>query len=75
MGVKFSEHAGFQLKRRDISRKLVRDAVYKNDEVLLSFRGRKLRRLKLYGKILEVVTITEGSKITVITAYFLREEK
>ena len=34
-------------------------------------RKRKLRR-RVYGnKILEVVTITEGSKITVITQYYL----
>ena len=75
MSLEFSEHAKRQLKRRNISQKIVRKAVYEPQKTLSSFRGRKLRRMKVGGKILEVVTRTEGSTIIVVTAYFLKENK
>lgn len=75
VGLKFSEHARAQLKRRKISQiKVISQVVYKPEEILTSFRGRKLRRKTIRGKMLEVVTSTEGSKITVVTAYYLKEE-
>lgn len=73
MPVSFSDHARKQLKRREITQKLIIKAVRNPTEILSSFRGRKLRRRKVGGKLLEVVTKTEGSKITVITAYYLEE--
>ena len=73
MSVEFSEHAKKQLKRRNISQRDVKEAVYNPDEVLPSYRGRKLRRMRVGSKILEVVTRTEGSKISVVTAYYLEE--
>lgn len=74
MPIKFSEHALRRLKRRKISKKDVTEAVYKPEQVLKSYRGRKLRRRSIHGGILEVVTVTEGSRITVVTAYLLEEK-
>jgi len=75
MPVEFSQHARNQLKRRGISQKLVRETVSNYDEIISSFRGRKLRQRQVGDKILEVVTKTEGKQITVVTAYFLKETK
>lgn len=73
MSIEFSKHAKERLKKRSISPKLIKDIVENPDEILSTFRGRKLRRRRFSSKILEVVTKTEGSKITIITAYFLEE--
>ena len=73
MPIKLSDHAIQQIKRRDLSEELVIEIADKPEEILSSYRGRKLRRRQIGGKILEVVTKTEGSNITVITAYFLEE--
>jgi hypothetical protein len=74
MSIKLSDHAIQQIKRRDLSDELIIEIVQKPEEILPSFRGRKLRRRQIGDKILEVVTKTEGSKITIITAYYLEEE-
>lgn len=73
MSIKFSEHARQQLKRRNISENLVKKAVQNTKEILPNFRDRKLRRMKNGDKMLEVITRTEGSRITIITAYYLEE--
>lgn len=73
MPISFSDHAKKQLKRRKITQKLTVKVVQNPEEILSSFRGRKLRRRKIGDKLLEVVTRTEGSRITVITAYYLEE--
>ena len=70
MPIVFSDHAKEQLRDRNVSIKRVRIAVENPDEILSSFRNRKLRRRRFGDNILEVVTITEGSRITVITAYY-----
>jgi hypothetical protein len=69
----FSDHAKDQLKRREILRKSVVEAVKNPSKKIVSFRGRSLRQKQVGDKILEVVTKTEGSRITIITAYFLEE--
>ncbi len=69
MPITFSEHALEQLEKRGITQEVVIEVVQNPNEVLSSFRGRKLRRGKLGGTMLEVVTKTEGSRITIITAY------
>lgn len=74
MSVIFSDHAKLQLKKRSISQKRVLETVKNKEEVRPSFKKRKLLQKVYGGKILEVVTITEGSMITVITAYYLKEE-
>ena len=71
MSIIFSDHSKQQLKIRNISSRLVLKTVENPQEVLESFRGRKLRRAKFGDKLLEVVTTTEGSVITIITAYYL----
>lgn len=73
MPIKFSDHAKFQLKERRIPQKLVKHATENPSKILPSFKGRKLRQVNISGKILEVVTKTEGSRITVITAYYLEK--
>jgi hypothetical protein len=73
MPIVFSDHAKEQIKRRDISMELVIETVQIPEKILSSFRGRKLRQRRTHAKLLEVVTTTEGSRITVITAYFLEE--
>ncbi len=35
--------------------------------------NRRLRQKEFGGNILEVVTVTEGSRITIITAYYIQE--
>jgi len=71
--IKFSDHAKKQLKRRRISQKITMQATQNPQEIIPSFLGRKLRRLRVGSKLLEVVTKTEGSRITVITGYYIKE--
>lgn len=66
MPIIFSDHAKLQLKRRKISQKVVIRTIKSSDEVLLSFRLRKLRRMQVGDKILEVVTRTEGSELQLL---------
>jgi hypothetical protein len=73
MPIKFSDHAIKQLRRREITDEITIQVVKKPDEIILSYRDRKLRRSHINDKILEVVTKTEGSLITIITAYYLEE--
>lgn len=71
MPIKFSEHALLRLKGRKISKLRVENSIKFPDKIIKGDRGRKLRQKKFGDKILEVVTKTEGSKITVITEYYL----
>ncbi len=73
MPIKFSVHAKNQLKRRRIPQKLVVDTIRNPENKSSSFNNRILRRKSVGGKILEVVTKTEGQKITVITGYYIIE--
>jgi len=68
----FSDHAKFQLKKRKIPEELVKKAVLIAQTITSSYRGRKLRRMLVDDKLLEVITRTEGSKIIVITGYYLK---
>jgi len=70
---KFSDHAEFQLKKRRISLKLVLETVRNPQEIIPSFKNRRLRRKVSGGKILQVVTVTEGPRITIISGYYLRK--
>ncbi len=73
MPIYFSEHSKKQLKRRQIEEKDVILALKNPDEIISSFKDRKLRRKRIGGKLLEVVTKTEGSRITIITGYILKK--
>lgn len=69
MPIKFSNHAKDNLKDRYISKKRTIETVRHPDRILISFKNRRLRQRRFGDKILEVVTVTEGSRITVVTAY------
>lgn len=71
MPIVFSDHAREQIKQRIISQKRVIETIRSSSKKIVSFRGRMLRQKKFGDKILEVVTKTEGPRITVITAYYL----
>ncbi|MCL4417319.1 MAG: DUF4258 domain-containing protein [Actinobacteria bacterium] len=73
MPIVFSTHSKNQLKRRKISQKTALDAIRNPDEIVSSFKDRKLRQKQIGGKLLEIVTKTEGSKITIITGYFVKK--
>jgi Domain of unknown function (DUF4258) len=73
MSIKFSNHALQQINKRKLSEILASEVAKEPEEILKSYRGRKLRRRRIGDKILEVVTRTEGSQIIIITAYFLEE--
>ncbi len=74
MPIVFSDHAKEQLRKRRISQKLAKDVISNPQEILISFRRRKLRRALISAKILQIVTITEGSRITVISGYYVRKK-
>lgn len=74
MPIVFSDHAEEQLKQRSIAKKITMETVGSPDVLVTSFKNRRLRQKRFGGKILEVVTITEGSRITVVTAYYLKEK-
>lgn len=72
MPVVFSDHAKLQLRKRGISQRSVLETIKNPEEESKSYKERRLRRKVFGGKILQVITITEGSRITVISAYYLR---
>lgn len=69
--IKFSNHAQDQQIKRKIPKQWILETVKQPEEIRKSFRGRKLKRKKFGDKILEVVTISEGSETTIITQYYL----
>jgi len=72
MPIVFSEHAVIQIKQRAISKISVIKAVKDPDSITKSFRTRRLRDKLIGSKILRVITVTEGSKISIVTAYYLK---
>jgi len=58
-------------RKRKIPKNWILKTVKEPEEILDSSRGRKLRRKKFQDKTLEVVTVTEGTKITIISQYYL----
>ena len=75
MPIKFSDHAKLQLKRMRIFQKLSLEVARNPDEILSSYKRRRLRRKTVRGKILQIVTVTEGSKVTIVSGYYLRKQK
>lgn len=69
--IEFSKHAKEGNIKRKIPIKWILKVVKDPEEVLDSFKGRVLRRRKFGDRILEVVTITEGNSIRIITQYYL----
>ena len=64
MEIKLSDHAKDQIKGRHIPKNLVTETIRNPDQILKSFKDRRLLRKRLDDRILEVVT-----------AYFLKEDK
>jgi len=73
MPIIFSKHAKKQLEERYISKKRTIEAIKNPERMLESFKNRRLRQRRFGDKILEVITITEGSRISVVTAYYLKK--
>ena len=69
----FSAHAVQRIRARKISRLLVVETIKHPQKIISGNRGRKLRQRKFGDKILEVITITEGSDIIIVTQYWLEE--
>lgn len=74
MSIEISEHALEQIRERGIGKIRVLNTIKKPDIKRKSFKNRTLRQRRFSGKMLEVVTITEGSRITVVTAYYPEED-
>lgn len=70
--IEFSDHADNQRKRRNIPKHRILQTVQSPDNTRSSYKNRTLRRKTFGSKILEVVTTTEGTTITVITQYYLK---
>ncbi len=68
-----SDHAIEQNTKRKIPELLILRTVTNPEEVEKSSRGRVIRRKKFGNRILEVITVTEGSRVTIITQYYLGE--
>lgn len=75
MKIEFSEHARKQFKERKIPKAQVTQTVKTPARKIKSFRNRKLLQKHFGSRILEVVTAIEDAKITVITAYYLKENE
>ena len=74
MPIVFSDHVRLRLKKRRISQKRTLETVRDPQEIIQSYKKRRLRRRFFGGKILQVITITEGSKITVISSYYFKKK-
>lgn len=73
MPVEFSKHAREQIKARGLTKKAIIEVVRNPEQIMSSYKGRKLRQKEVGGKLVEVVTKSEGSRIMVITAYPLED--
>ena len=69
----FSDHALAQNKKRKIPESRIVRTVTDPTEVEKSSRVRLIRRKRFGNKTLEVITVTEGSRVTIITQYYLGE--
>lgn len=75
MKIIFSDHAKRQNLFRKIPKKSILETLKNPDTVVRSFRNRRLRQKRFGDKILEVVTITEENTVTIVTQYWLKEER
>lgn len=75
MPIVFSDHAKEKSKKRNISKNSILQTISNPEQTKTGFRGRKLRQRRFGDKILRVITYTAGSKITVVTCYYLRRKK
>ena len=71
MKVEFSDHAKKQNLRRNIPIDKIESTLQNPDEILPSYRKRKLYRKAYFDRILEVVIVEEHDIMMVITQYYL----
>lgn len=71
MTIVFSDHAKKQNLRRNIPIDRIKCTLQNPDEILTSYRKRKLYRKAYSDRILEVVIIEERDIMIVITQYYL----
>ena len=70
-----SDHARFEMERRRISEKLVREVVLSPQQILLAKKGRKVYQSKFVDPVrnkemlLRVVAIESGNDLYVVTVY------
>lgn len=74
MKIVFSDHAKKQRIARKIPKSYVLQTVKNPQQKLPSFRNSQLSQKQFGGKILEVVTTTDGESIIVVTQYYLEKE-
>lgn len=73
MPIVISDHAKRQLKRRKISQKISFESGKKFSGDSKEFSRQEVAKDAVGSKMLEIITRTEGSKITVITANYLKK--
>ena len=73
--IKFSDHAKDRIKERKIPTDEVLSVVKNPEEIITSFKNRKLFRRRVRGKMLEVVAVEDEAVLEIITAYYLEEQK
>lgn len=74
MRLRYSSHAKDQIKYRRIDLAMVRLTVKSPDNIVPSYKNRKLFQKKFKKKTLEVVAVEEGSIMVIVTSYYLYED-
>ena len=75
MKIKFSDHSLDRIKQRKISKTLIIKVIREPEKMMGSFRDRKLFRISVRDKILEVVVVKEKGVFIIITAYYLEKNE
>ena len=75
MKIVFSDHSKNRNLKRKIPKRFIIFTIEEPESVIPSFENRKLRQRRFGDKILEVVTVTEGNIITVVTQYWFEKEE
>ena len=70
-GFIFTTHVVVRMRQRGIRRLDIRRTVYDPDQVIPSFRGRRVAQRRIGTRTLEVVFTREGRATVIVTAYWL----
>lgn len=74
MKIVFSDHAKKQRIERKIPKKHILETIKNPKNKLESYRNRQLSQKQFGARILEVVTVADGSSTIVVTQYYLEKE-
>ncbi len=75
MRIEFSEHSLDQLRiRTRITKQMILETIDQPDQVLNSYRARRLYLRHYHSDTLEVVAKEEDNKLIIITAYIVGQE-